>query len=220
MSAGNDPAATSAGPVAAATGPVAVTRDPVGATTDPVVVIVPGLRDHVAEHWQTLLADRLAEAGRTVRTVPALTEDGLSREARVAALDKVISETEGPVVLVAHSAGVITTVHWAQGTADRVRGALLATPPDFDTPLPEGYPTPDVLRENGWTPVPRTPLPFPSIVAASANDPLGTAERVAALARDWGGALVELGEVGHLNPASGHGPWPRAEELLRDVETG
>ncbi|MEV6197163.1 alpha/beta hydrolase [Streptomyces sp. NPDC051920] len=208
------------GPVAGSTDPTAVTADPVTAPVDPVIVIVPGLRDHVADHWQTLLADRLAEAGRTVRTVPPLTEDGLSREARVAALDAVISETEGPVVLVAHSAGVITTVHWAQGRTARVRGALLATPPDFDTPLPEGYPAPDVLRENGWTPVPRTPLPFPSIVAASANDPLGRSERVAALARDWGGALVELGEVGHLNPASGHGPWPRAEELLRDVETG
>lgn len=39
-------------------------------TTEPVVVIVPGLRDHVEEHWQTLLATRLTQAGRTVRTVP------------------------------------------------------------------------------------------------------------------------------------------------------
>jgi Predicted esterase of the alpha/beta hydrolase fold len=190
----------------------------VNATAEPVVVIVPGLRDHVADHWQTLLADRLAEAGRTVRTVPPLTEDALSRKARVAALDKVVSEIEGPVVLVAHSAGVITTVHWAQGSTAQVRGALLVTPPDFDTPLPEGYPTPEALAEKGWTPVPRTPLPFASLVAASTNDPLGTVERIAALARDWGGALVDLGEVGHLNPASGHGPWPRAEDLLREVE--
>jgi hypothetical protein len=190
----------------------------VSRTTEPAVVIVPGLRDHVEEHWQTLLGARLAEAGRTVRTVPPLTHDQLSREARAAALDKVISEIAGPVVLVAHSAGVITTVHWAQGHEAEVRGALLVTPPDFETPLPEGYPTPEVLDENGWTPVPRKPLPFPSIVAASSNDPLGTVERVAELARDWGGRLVALGEVGHLNPASGYGPWPRAEELLRELE--
>ncbi|WP_339127368.1 alpha/beta hydrolase [Streptomyces sp. f51] len=190
------------------------------ATAEPVVVIVPGLRGHVADHWQTLLANRLAEAGRTVHTVPPLTEDPLSREARVAALDKVVSGTAGPVVLVAHSAGVITTVHWAGTSTARVLGALLVTPPDFGTPLPEGYPTPEELGENGWTPVPRSPLPFPSVVAASSNDPLGTAERVAGLARDWGADLVELGEVGHLNPASGYGPWPRAEELLRDVEAG
>ncbi|WP_405811858.1 alpha/beta hydrolase [Streptomyces sp. NBC_01520] len=187
-------------------------------TTEPVVVIVPGLRDHVEEHWQTLLATRLTQAGRTVRTVPPLTRDQLSREARVAALDEVVAEIEGPVVLVAHSAGVITTVHWSQEHAAPVRGALLVTPPDFEKPLPEGYPTPEVLDKNGWTPVPRSPLPFPSIVAASSNDPLGTVERVAELARNWGGRLVELGEVGHLNPASGHGPWPRAEELLRELE--
>ncbi|WRZ95220.1 alpha/beta hydrolase [Streptomyces sp. NBC_01007] len=188
------------------------------AIAEPAIVIVPGLRDHVPDHWQTLLADRLTEAGRTVHTVPPLTEDALNREARVAALDKVVSQIEGPVVLVAHSAGVITTVHWAQENTAQVRGALLVTPPDFDTPLPEGYPRPEVLGENGWTPVPRTPLPFPSVVAASSNDPLGTVERVTELARDWGSALVDLGEVGHLNPASGYGPWPRAEDLLREVE--
>ncbi|WP_406863597.1 alpha/beta fold hydrolase [Streptomyces sp. HUAS MG47] len=188
---------------------------------EPVVVIVPGLRDHVEEHWQTVLADRLTAAGRTVRTVPPLTEDRLSREARVAALDEVVAETAGPVVLVAHSAGVITTVHWSRRSPveqAQVRGALLVTPPDFERPLPEGYPTPEVLDKNGWTPVPRTPLPFPSIVAASSNDPLGSVESVSALARTWGGRLVELGEVGHLNPASGYGPWPRAEELLRELE--
>ncbi|MFF4352875.1 RBBP9/YdeN family alpha/beta hydrolase [Streptomyces sp. NPDC001530] len=189
-------------------------------TTEPVVVIVPGLRDHVEEHWQTLLANRLTEAGRTVRTVPPLTKDQLSREARVAALTKVISEVDGPVVLVAHSAGVITTVHWSQWHEADVRGALLVTPPDFERPLPEGYPTPEVLAENGWIPVPRSPLPFPSFVAASSNDPLGTLERVAELTRNWCSHLVKLGAVGHLNPASGHGPWPRAEELLRELELG
>ncbi|WP_405883074.1 alpha/beta hydrolase [Streptomyces sp. NBC_01136] len=187
-------------------------------TTEAVLVIVPGLRDHVATHWQTLLANRLAEGGRPVRTVPPLTQDQLSREARVAALDKVITEIAGPVVLVAHSAGVITTVHWAQWHEAQVQGALLVTPPDFEKPLPEGYPTPEVLDKHGWTPVPRSPLSFPTIVAASSNDPLGTVERVAELARNWGGRLVELGEVGHLNPASGYGPWPRADELLTELE--
>ncbi|MFD5413384.1 RBBP9/YdeN family alpha/beta hydrolase [Streptomyces nojiriensis] len=191
-------------------------------TTGPVVVMVPGLRDHLEEHWQTLLAHRLTEAGRSVRTVPPLTQDRLSCEAGVAALDEVMVQIAGPVVLVAHSAGVITTVHWSRRhpaqVQVQVQGALLVAPPDFGQPLPEGYPTTDVLDENGWNPVPRSPLPFPSIVAASSNDPLGTVERAAELARNWGGRLVELGDVGHLNPASGHGPWPRAEELLRELE--
>lgn len=201
------------------TGTTEVNRTSVGGRgREPVIVIVPGLRDHVEEHWQTLLGDRLAEAGRAVRTVPPLTQDRLSRASQVAALDQVISAVAGPVVLVAHSAGVITTVHWARRHRAQVLGALLVTPPDFETPLPDGYPTPEVLAEHGWTPVPRSPLPFPTIVAASSNDPLGALDRVTELARNWAGRLVELGAVGHLNPASGHGPWPNAEELLGELE--
>ncbi|MFE1438660.1 RBBP9/YdeN family alpha/beta hydrolase [Streptomyces sp. NPDC058739] len=189
-------------------------------TTEPTVVIVPGLRDHVADHWQTRLAERLAEAGRAVRTVPPLEGERLALDAQVGNLAATLAPLDGPLLLVAHSAGVITTVHWAARHRADVRGALLATPPDFGTPLPEGYPTRVELARNGWTPVPRGPLPFPSIVAAGADDPLGAPDRVAALARDWGSRLVELGEVGHLNPASGYGEWPLAEELLAQLEAG
>ncbi|MET9211313.1 MULTISPECIES: RBBP9/YdeN family alpha/beta hydrolase [unclassified Nocardia] len=181
----------------------------------PTVVIVPGLRDHVADHWQTLLAATLDQ----VAIVPPLERDGLSLPARVAALDAVLTEIDGPVVLVAHSAGVMITVHWAQQSTRPVRGALLATPPDFETPLPPGYPAAADLAAHGWTPVPRRRLPFPSIVAASSTDPLATARRVSGMAEAWGSILVELGDVGHLNPAAGYGPWPRAQELLDDLLT-
>ncbi|WP_328712121.1 RBBP9/YdeN family alpha/beta hydrolase [Nocardia salmonicida] len=183
------------------------------ALPEPTVVIVPGLRDHVAEHWQSLLADTLWK----VAIVPPLERDGLSLAARVAALDAVLADIDGPVVLVAHSAGVMITVHWAQQSDRPVRGALLATPPDFETALPQGYPTADELTANGWTPIPRRRLPFPSIVAASSTDPLATARRVAGMAEVWGSRLVDLGDVGHLNPASGYGPWPRAQELLDEL---
>ncbi len=94
---------------------------------------------------------------------------------------------------------------------------MLAAPPDFESPLPEGYPTQQALRDNGWLPTPRAALPFPTIVAASTNDPLGRYERVEALARGWGSKLVNVGNVGHLNPASGFGEWPQAEEFIREL---
>jgi hypothetical protein len=83
--------------------------------------------------------------------------------------------------------------------------------------MPAGYPTIEELDAAGWLPVPRKPLPFASIVAASRNDPLASFDRVAELARQWGSRLVDLGEVGHLNPASGYGEWTRAEEFIREL---
>ena len=65
--------------------------------------------------------------------------------------------------------------------------------------------------------MPRAPLPFPSLAALSRNDPLGRHERVAELARAWGSRIVELGDVGHLNPASGFGPWPGAMDLIDEI---
>lgn len=182
-------------------------------TAVPTVLIVPGLRDHMPEHWQTLLEKKLAK----VRCVPRIAGDKLSCAAWVAKLDESLSQIEGPVVLVAHSGGVMMVVHWAQRHQRAIKGALLATPPDFDTPLPEGYPAQNVLRQNGWMPTPRSRLPFPSIVAASINDPLGRIDRVTELAEAWGSRLVNVGKVGHLNPASGYGEWRAAEEFVREL---
>jgi predicted alpha/beta hydrolase family esterase len=180
------------------------------ATLHPTVLIVPGLRDHVDEHWQTLLAAALPK----VRTVPPMGREDLDCASKVASIEREAQAIDGPLIVVAHSGGVVMTVHWARQTRRKVLGALLATPPDFETPMPGGYPTPDALRTGGWLPVPREPLPFPSIVAASRNDPLADYERVRQLADDWRSSLVDLGEVGHLNPASGYGPWPDAAQWI------
>ncbi|WP_321955654.1 RBBP9/YdeN family alpha/beta hydrolase [Paraburkholderia bannensis] len=181
--------------------------------TTPTVLMVPGLRDYVAQHWQTLLEQRLAK----VASVPPLEHDKLSLAARVDALDAALARIDGPVILVAHSAGVMITVHWAQQRKREIHGALLAAPADLEMPLPEGYPALSTLDQAGWLPVPRRPLPFPSIVGASRNDPLAKFERVEAMATCWGSRLVDLGEVGHLNPAAGFGEWPMAQSLIREL---
>lgn len=178
------------------------------------VLIVPGLRDHVPGHWQTLLASRLPR----VRTVTPMGRDNLDCYARVEAIEEAATRIDGPIIVVAHSGGVISVVHWARLTRRAVRGALLATPADFDQPLPEGYPSMEALEGGGWLPVPRNALPFRSIVAGSRNDPLAAYERVAAFARSWGSKLIDLGGVGHLNPASGFGEWPQAVSLINELD--
>ena len=155
---------------------------------DVTVVIVPGLRDHVAEHWQTLLASHLPRS----RTVEPLTHDKLSCAARVAALEETLAAVDGPVLLACHSAGVMITVHWAQQHNRPILGALLATPADLEEPMPPGYPLREQLQEHGWLPVPRQPLPFPSLLAASRNDPLARFDARA-------GVCARLGQ-----PVAGH----------------
>jgi predicted alpha/beta hydrolase family esterase len=166
------------------------------------------------DHWQTLLEARLPR----VASVPRRSEEKLSCAKWVAALDESLSRIDGPVVLVAHSGGVMMVVHGAQRHRRPIKGALLATPADLESPLPEGYPKLADLQQNGWVPTPREPLPFPSIVAASRNDPLASFDRVAELARAWGSRLVDLGNVGHLNPAAGYGEWKDAEGFIRQLD--
>jgi len=177
------------------------------------ILFVPGLRDHVPEHWQSLLAQALPGS----RTVEPLTHDKLSCAARVEALDEAVAAIEGPVVLVAHSAGCLMVAHWAEKHRRPVAAALLACPVDAETPLPAGYPTPEELRSNGWLPIPRRPLPFRTVVGVSSNDPLAAQDRTEALAEAWGGETVRLGEVGHLNPAAGYGPWPAGLRLIQSL---
>jgi hypothetical protein len=177
------------------------------------ILFVPGLRDHVEDHWQTHLAREIAGS----RTVPPLTQDRLSLRARVAALDAALHEIEGDVIVVAHSAGVLMVAHWAQRPTRAIRAALLATPADVENPLPEGYPTLPELTENGWLLIPRSPLPFPSLVIASRNDPLARFARTSSLAESWRAALVDAGDVGHLNPAAGFGRWPKGSEYVESL---
>jgi len=186
----------------------------------PTVLIVPGLRDHVDAHWQTLLAASLQAAGQAVRCVAPMGRAELDCAGRVDAIEQAAAAIEGPLIVVAHSAGCLMVAHWARRTWRAVHGALLAAPPDFERPMPAGYPSLAELDANGWLPVPRAPLPFPSIVAASRNDPLAATGRVAGLADDWGSRLVDVGAVGHLNPASGFGHWPRAESFIAELAGG
>jgi predicted alpha/beta hydrolase family esterase len=183
--------------------------------TSTTVLMVPGLRDHVAEHWQTLLQQRLPN----VRSVPPLTENKLDLNARIEAIQRELESIDGEVILVAHSAGVLMVAHWAARYSRPIKGALLATPPDLDGDWPAHYPKPAVLAEMGWAPLPLEPLPFPTLVACSDNDPLASPEAVQRMARHWRASLVELGRVGHLNPASGFGDWPEAEALIQMLDS-
>ncbi|TWS24954.1 serine hydrolase family protein [Tsukamurella sputi] len=188
--------------------------------TAPVPVVVPGLRGSAPSHWQ----ERYAARTETAVTVPSPAEaDRHSIGERVRLVGRTIAAVDGQVILVAHSAGVLAVVRWVRSLPDgdpaleKVVGAVLATPPDFGVEWPEPHPRPAELSAAGWEPIPRRRLPFPSVVAASRTDPLARYRTTAGLAEAWGSRLVDLGDAGHLNPASGYGEWGMVDELVAEL---
>jgi len=113
------------------------------------------------------------------------------------------------VALVAHSLGCALVAQLAR-RAPRlpIRCALLVAPADVDSPAH----TPPETR--GFAPLPRAPLPFPSTVVASRDDPFVTQDRARQMAADWGASFVDAGAAGHINAVSGLGDWPAGRDLL------
>ena len=165
---------------------------------DADILIVPGYTNSGPGHWQTRWQSRLSTARRVEQAEWAKPE----RSAWTARIAEAVNQAERPVVLVAHSLGVPAAIHAIPDFRKSVAGAFLVAPPDVANPAIR----PKHLMTFG--PYPREPLPFPSIVIASRVDSFcdfAVAEDIAAA---WGSLFIDAGNSGHINAASGHGPWP------------
>lgn len=169
------------------------------------LLIVPGLTNSDEDHWQSRWESRLATASRVAQA----DWQNPDPEAWSAAIQERVAAASRPVVLVAHSLGTLVVAHTAPKLASgKVIGAFLAAVPDVVEASADSLPA-----LAAFAPAPTAPLPFPSLLIASRNDPYCSFERAQAIALDWGSALVDAGEIGHINSESGHGPWP--EGLMR-----
>lgn len=171
------------------------------------MIVVPGLGGSGHDHWQS---HWLRERSGAVR-VEHRDWERPDRDEWVADLDDTVRRATGPVVLVAHSLGCHTVAHWAHRHTAPVRAALLVAPPDIERSAARGAPI------AGFGPPAAGPLPFPAVLAAGSTDPWAEIGASRLLAGRWGARFVDLGEVGHVNPDAGFGPWPQGEELLRDL---
>jgi predicted alpha/beta hydrolase family esterase len=170
------------------------------------VLIVPGFGNSGPAHWQTHWQQTDSAFERVMQRDwhhPVCAD-------WVAALESAVS-TAGPnVVIVAHSLGCLLVAHWAASTALTVHGALLVAVPDPSSPA---FPQ----DAHGFSPVPSTPLRFPSIVVASTNDEYASIEYARRCASQWRSRFVSLGAAGHINAESGLGKWPQGRALLRSL---
>jgi uncharacterized protein len=172
------------------------------------ILLVPGYEGSGPVHWQTRMASKLS----TARIVDQPDWLFPSLSTAVSELARAIADATRPIVLVGHSAGNTLIAHTIPSLvqlnlADRIKGAYLVAAPSARalTDIP--------VMDPAFAAFPRDPLPFPSLLIASSNDPYATMEEQADLALAWGSQLVEAGEAGHINTASGHGPWP--EGMMR-----
>ncbi|MGB8279138.1 MAG: alpha/beta hydrolase [Methylovirgula sp.] len=172
-------------------------------TQDADILIIPGLGNSGPDHWQTRWEAKLSSAQRVVQEDWEHPDLG-DWTGRIATA---VASATKPVILIAHSLGVIAAVHAAQKLDGKIAGGFLVAPPS------ERVMTEHAAIDPDFSPVPTAPLPFPSVLVASRDDPFSAYGEAEDMAYAWGAALADAGFSGHINVASGHGPWP--EGLMR-----
>ncbi len=176
-------------------------------TADADILIIPGWSGSGETHWQTRWE-------RNLKTARRVEQGDWIAPNRAAWADEIIcaiAASQRPVILIAHSLGVIATVHALQAVSlGNVAGAFFVAPADVTEA--DSWPEPGGHRfdaqASGFVPLPTARLSCPSALVASTNDPYCRFERARDLAAAWGSTLLEAGDVGHINVDSGHGPWP------------
>ena len=164
------------------------------------ILIVPGWSNAGPDHWQSRWQRNLKSA-RRVEQADWDTPNCQDWADRV--VEEALKSTR-PTVIVAHGCGVSAVVKAAPRLAgSRIVGALLVAPPDLG-PGHDIWPA----HSGGFLPLPMEPLPFPSKLIGSSNDPFCSVERTQELGRFWGSDVSNIANAGHLNTESGHGPWP------------
>lgn len=163
------------------------------------ILILPGVGGGTDGHWYA----RWHAGLKTARRIEHDDWSAPDRARYTAAIADAVAAADKPVVLIGHALGTLAAVHAAPAMpAGKVLGAFLAALPDVAGPgsvLPAA---------DTFLPLPRDPLPFPSLLLASRTDPHCDFAVAEDLAAAWGARLVDLRESGHVDVDSGHGPWP------------
>lgn len=169
--------------------------------------MVPGIGGSGPDHWQSHW-ERSWPGAR--RMAPASWDEPDLMD-WIAALDRAVSSSTVPPVLICHSLGCLLFAHWRAASATPIAAALLVAVPD-----PAGPAFPPQATAFGSLP----PVAFgerPVLAVASSNDPYDPQGHAIAWAEAAGAMPRRIGPHGHLNAASGLGDWPEGQAILRDM---
>jgi predicted alpha/beta hydrolase family esterase len=171
------------------------------------VFIVPGLGNSGLLHWQSIWEEKFSFN----RIVQHDWDTPECEEWVSVIISAIIPYDPSTVLLVGHSLACSTIAYWAQKYQIEIKGALLVGPSDT-----EAATYPDCTT--GFQPIPLLKLPFPSIVVASENDYFVSFERSRQFGSAWGSELVNIGQAGHINVATGFGEWEEGVKLLSKLD--
>jgi uncharacterized protein len=172
------------------------------------VLIMPGINNSGPTHWQTRW--QAAHPGMARIDVPDWDHPVCADW--IAAIGRAVDKAGQPVIIVAHSLGCLPVIAWALADpAPALKALMLVSVPD---PLGSAFPP----EATGFAPLACRPLPCPSIVVSSEDDPYGSPNYARRCADGLGSRFVNIGKAGHINASSGLGAWPQGFELLCSLE--
>ncbi len=184
-------------------------------------IIVPGVGGSETAHWQSWLQKQLMSCSRVQQQNwhnPVLNE-------WVSSFLNTINQIDDELQVVAHSFGCLTTLAALAKMptlANRIKNLVLVAPANPKRFSESGFAQPhersyyDTFHAMQVNPISTTML-------ISENDPWLQFEDAQALARSWKIKPINLGAVGHINVASGFGPFPEifnfllAEEISQHI---
>lgn len=165
------------------------------------ILIVPGRGNSEPEHWQSLLESSLSATQRVqqdwhVNDIEIWSEN----------IDQAVAQLDRPPLVVAHSFGCLATAYAQIVLGTPIGATLFVAPAD-----PARFGLDRRLFAHA--------LARPGFLVASASDPWLSLDKAIGLARDWGIDHINLGDVGHINVASGHGAWPFGRALVETMRS-
>ncbi len=173
-----------------------------------IILTLPGIGGSGPQHWQSLW-----EKEYGFIRIEQKEWDTPDRADWVANIQNTVSKYDPKdIILVGHSAVCGAMIEWVRQYPTKIKGALLVAPADAEAAT---FPT----GATGFKPMPLIKLPFPSIVVTSTNDYYVPLDRATQFAHAWGSELVNLGEAGHINIASGFGKWDEGLEILKRLDS-
>lgn len=174
-------------------------------------VIVPGVGGSEPEHWQSWLQHQLKSCSRVQQqdwNQPVLHE-------WVQEFVKTVQSIQEPIQIVAHSFGCLTAVAaFAQHPKlnQKIKNLVLVAPAN---PARFGSLGFAADRQNNYQPYfYQLQLQVPCQMIISENDPWLGFDEAMQLSKAWKIKPKNLGQVGHINVASGFGPFPEIYDFL------